>query len=182
MNLIISDIKRYQNGFTGKFEWNEPSLIVIILYRIGYAIRKIRFAPLRWILSIIHLPFFAFFSVFIGISIPRGAKIGSGFRIYHFGGIVINPITEIGKNCSMHQGVTIGVRHTYIDVPILGDNVTIGAGAKILGAIKIGNNVTIGANAVVLTDVPDDCIAVGIPAKIIKKKSDVMNIGISTPW
>lgn len=179
----MSDIRRYKNDFTKKFEWNEPSLIAIILYRIGASIRKIKFTPFRIILSIIHIPFFAFFSIFLGISIPRGVKIGKGFRIYHFGGIVINPIAEIGDNCSMHQGVTIGVRHTYIDVPKIGNNVTIGAGAKILGDIRIGNNAIIGANAVVLIDVPDDYIAVGVPAKIFPKKNiDTDSDKTKTPW
>lgn len=183
MNLIISDIRRYKNDYTKKFEWNEPSFIVLILYRMGASIRKIRFTPLRIILSFFHYPFFGFFSVVLGISIPRGAKIGKGFRIYHFGGVVLNPLTEIGDNCSIHQGVTIGVRHTYIDVPKIGNNVTIGAGAKILGDIHIGDNVIIGANAVVLTDVPDNCIAVGVPAKVIPKKIKSTDSEKSnTPW
>ena len=169
MKLIISDLKRYKNSFNNRFEWNEPSYVVIILYRIGFSIRKIKFKPLRFLLSAIHIPFYAFFSIFMGISIPRGASIGRGFRIYHFGGVVINPLTVIGDNCSFHQGVTVGVRNTYTDVPVIGNNVTVGAGAKLLGDIKIGNNVVIGANAVVLTDVPNDSIAVGIPAKVFKK-------------
>lgn len=69
---------------------------------------------------------------------------------------------------AIFQGVTIGLKKNLGEYPTIGDNVQIGAGAKILGKITIGDNVRIGANAVVLTDVPSNCIAVGIPAKIKK--------------
>jgi serine O-acetyltransferase len=88
----------------------------------------------------------------------------------------LNPETVIGKNCTLRHGVTIGNRQSVHDVPILGDNVEIGVGAVILGHIHVGNNVTIGANAVVLTDVPDDHIAVGVPARVILKKSNNQQI------
>jgi len=83
----------------------------------------------------------------------------------------LNPDTVIGKNCTLRHNVTIGNRLNDHDVPIIGDNVDIGVGAVIMGAIKIGNNVSIGANAVVLCDVPDNHIAVGVPAKIYPKKN-----------
>ena len=105
-----------------------------------------------------------------GINLPVSAKIGPGFRIWHFGCIVLHPQVEIGKNCDIRHGVTIGNQKMYSDVPIIGDNVNIGVGATILGKIKIGNNVTIGANAVVLHDVPDNYTAVGIPARIYPTK------------
>lgn len=181
--MIISDLRRYVNPFNNKFEWNEPSYIVIILFRLGSSIRKIKFKPIRIFLSLIHTPFYSFFSIFMGISIPRNTTIGKGFKIYHFGGIVLNSLTIIGDNCSLHQGVTIGVKNTYTDVPVIGNNVTVGAGAKLLGSIKIGNNVVIGANAVVLCDVPDDSIAVGIPAKVYKKRMpNTHEKSIVTPW
>ena len=77
----------------------------------------------------------------------------------------------MGENCILRQGVTIGTKNEDHDVPVIGNHVEFGAGAKVLGKIRIGNNVTIGANAVVLCDVPDNSIAVGIPAKIYPKKS-----------
>jgi serine O-acetyltransferase len=66
--------------------------------------------------------------------------------------------------------VTIGGRSKIKDLPIIGDNVLIGAGAKILGDVIIGNNVVIGANAVVVESVPDNCVAAGVPARIIKRE------------
>ena len=82
-------------------------------------------------------------------------------------------MTVIGKNCTLRHGVTIGNRQAVDDVPVIGDHVDIGAGAKILGKIRIGNNVSIGANAVVITDVPDNHIAVGVPARILPQKKGV---------
>ena len=167
---IKEDIKRYKEH--GRFEWYEPSLVVIINYRIGRALRSMRPAILGKILCLIHLPFYMFCSVFVGIHIPRGARIGPGLRIWHFGCVILSPDSRIGTNCTLRQGVTIGNRKGLHDVPVIGDNVDIGAGAKILGAITIGNNVSIGANAVVLIDVPDNCVAVGVPARIVKRTEE----------
>lgn len=104
-----------------------------------------------------------------GISIPYNTQIGAGFYIGHFGGIVLNEAARIGRNCNISQGVTIGQanRGDRKGTPVIGDNVYIGPGAKIIGAVRIGNHCAIGANAVVTHDVPDQAVAVGIPAKII---------------
>lgn len=105
-----------------------------------------------------------------GIEIHPGAQIGKGLFIDHGMGVVIGETTIIGDNCLLYQGVTLGgtgkdkgKRH-----PTLGDNVMVGAGAKVLGPINIGNNVKVAANAVVLKDIPDNCTAVGVPARIAR--------------
>ncbi|MER2599295.1 MAG: serine O-acetyltransferase [Caldilineales bacterium] len=107
-----------------------------------------------------------------GISIPPRTKIGSGFYIGHFGNIVVNPYSEIGKNCNISPGVTIGQanRGRNKGYPIIGDNVYIGPGAKIIGAVRIGNDVAIGANCVVTKDIPDNSVVVGIPGKVISQE------------
>lgn len=87
----------------------------------------------------------------------------------HANGIVIHPDALIGPNCLIFQQVTIGTRGPG-GAPQIGGHVDIGAGAKILGPVKIGNHVVIGANAVVLIDVPDNCMAVGIPAVVKPRK------------
>ena len=106
-----------------------------------------------------------------GIEIHPGAKIGKGLFIDHGSGVVIGETAEIGDNCTLYQGVTLG--GTGKDVgkrhPTLGNNVMIGAGAKVLGPFKIGDNSKIAANAVVLSEVPPDSTAVGIPAKVVKR-------------
>jgi len=167
LNNFQLDLKRYKKG--AFIDISEPSIWIIFLYRLGKKIRVIPFVALRFVLNLIFLPVFYLSTVFIGITIPRGCEIGPGLRIYHFGGIALNPLVIIGRNCTMRHGVTIGNRQSDDDVPVLGDDVEIGAGAKILGKIRIGNNVSIGANAVVMIDVPDNHIAVGVPARAIPK-------------
>ena len=107
-----------------------------------------------------------------GIEIHPGAQIGKGLFIDHGMGVVVGETTIIGDNCLLYQGVTLGgtgkdkgKRH-----PTLGNNVMVGAGAKVLGPIHIGNNVKIAANAVVLHDIPDNCTAVGVPARIARRE------------
>jgi serine O-acetyltransferase len=123
---------------------------------------------------------------FTGIEIHPGATIGHGLFIDHGTGVVIGETAEIGDNCTLYQGVTlggtgkdIGKRH-----PTLGNNVMVGAGAKILGPFKVGDNAKIAANAVVLSEVPSDSTAVGIPARIVKRrniKCDLDQVHIPDP-
>jgi serine O-acetyltransferase len=105
-----------------------------------------------------------FWSAVSGADIPLNSHIGGGLLIPHPNGIVLHPEAHIGPNCLLFQQVTIGT--TGNGVPTLGGHVDVGAGAKLLGAIRIGDHAKIGANSVVLTDVPDGCVAVGIPARI----------------
>ena len=109
---------------------------------------------------------------FTGIEIHPGAKIGRGMVIDHGMGVVIGETAEIGDNCTLYQGVTLG--GTGKDVgkrhPTLGNNVMVGAGAKVLGPFTIGDNTKIAANAVVLEEIPENCTAVGMPAKIVRRE------------
>ena len=105
-----------------------------------------------------------------GIEIHPGAKIGKRLVIDHGMGIVIGETAEIGDDCLIYHGVTLGgtgkdqgKRH-----PTIGNNVLIGCGAKVLGPFRVGDNVRIAANAVVLADVPDNATAVGVPAKVVR--------------
>ena len=104
-----------------------------------------------------------------GIHIIPEIDIGPGFYIGHFGNIFLGGKTKIGKFFNISQGCTSGYagRSENRGVPEIGNNVYIAPGAKIIGNIKIGNDVAVGANAVVTRDLPDNSVAVGIPAKII---------------
>ena len=125
-----------------------------------------------------------------GIEIHPGAKIGKRLVIDHGMGIVIGETAEIGDDCLIYHGVTLGgtgkdsgKRH-----PTIGNNVLISTGAKVLGPFKVGDNSRIAANAVVLQEVPSDSTAVGIPARVVRiagKKvdyvGDVDQINVSDP-
>ncbi len=104
-----------------------------------------------------------------GIEIHPGATIGRGLVIDHGTGVVIGETAEIGDNCTIYQGVTLG--GTGKDVgkrhPTLGNGVMIGAGAKVLGPLTIGDNAKIAAGAVALHDIPAGSTAVGIPARVV---------------
>ncbi len=104
-----------------------------------------------------------------GFQIYPETQIGEGFYLGHWGAVVINPKTIIGKNCNIAQGVTIGQqnRGKKQGVPTIGDEVWIGANAVIVGGITIGNNVLIAPNAYVNTDVFSGSVVMGNPAQII---------------
>ncbi len=106
---------------------------------------------------------------FTGIEIHPGATIGRRFFIDHGMGVVIGETAEIGDDCTLYHGVTLGgtswkqgKRH-----PTLGNNVVVGAGAKVLGPLQLGDNVRVGSNAVVVKDVPEGATVVGIPGRIV---------------
>ncbi len=105
-----------------------------------------------------------------GVEIHPAAKIGKGLVIDHGMGVVIGETTVIGDNCVLYQNVTLGgtgkdsgKRH-----PTLGNNVMIGAGAKVLGPFKVGDNARVAAGAVVLSEVPPNSTAVGVPARVVR--------------
>ncbi len=104
-----------------------------------------------------------------GFQIPPNV-CGPGLQIFHYGWIIINEKTRIGKNLTIYPGVEIGHKSREGGAPCIGDNCFIGAGTKIFGPIHIGNNVTIAPNSIVTKDIPDNCIAGGIPFRIIKMK------------
>ncbi|MBE6700949.1 MAG: serine O-acetyltransferase [Ruminococcaceae bacterium] len=124
---------------------------------------------------------------FTGIEIHPGATIGRGLFIDHGSGVVIGETAEIGDECTLYQGVTlggtgkdIGKRH-----PTLGNGVLVGAGAKVLGPFKVGDRAKIAAGSVVLTEIPPDSTAVGAPARVVKRdgqrQSDLDQIHIPDP-
>lgn len=163
-NLINSDLHRYPGGAMSYF--SEPGFKYICILRLTYYTSTHKYLyPLHLLLKFKLICLMRRY----GIQIPYATKIGRGFYIGHFGTIVVNPKTVIGNNVNISQGVTIGRanRGKNAGTAIIGDEVYIGPGAKIVGAVRIGNRVAIGANAVVTTNVPDDAVVAGIPAKVI---------------
>lgn len=107
-----------------------------------------------------------------GIHIGRNTVIGPGLVMPHPSSIIIGEGVVIGENCTVYQQTTIGLKeHAQTEYPSIGNDVVIYAGAKIIGAVRIGNHVSVAANAVVTKDCPDYCVAKGVPAQCVKKKS-----------
>jgi serine O-acetyltransferase len=167
-SIIFDDLFRYTGEKSIKAFFiaylKIPGFKYMVWFRIATRARekmKLLYIPLWMKLHRLQYKF--------GYDIPAGTKIDVGFFIGHLGGIVITPKATIGKNCNISQFVTIGFssRGCNIGYPSIKDNVYIGPGAVIIGNIIIGNNAAIGANAVVLSDVPDNAVVVGVPARIV---------------
>ena len=164
------------NELLGAYQRRDPAarskLEVFLLYQGVHAVLYHRLA--HW-LYCHHCRFLARFvsqwsRFWTGIEIHPGAKIGKNLVIDHGMGIVIGETAEVGDDCLIYHGVTLGgtgkdqgKRH-----PTIGNNVLISCGAKVLGPFKVGDNARIASNAVVLSEVPADATAVGIPAQIVR--------------
>lgn len=142
-----------------------PGFHAVVLHRVNHLLWKLKIPLIPRLLS--HIG-----RLLTGIEIHPGAKIGAGFFIDHGMGVVIGETAEIGEDCLLYQGATLGgtgkekgKRH-----PTLGRGVVVGAGAKVLGNIRVGDYAKIGANSIVLKSVPDYSIVVGVPGRVIKKK------------
>ena len=153
-------------------DWSCQGFWAMLVYRFGRWRYGFKMAIIRKPLSLMYKLLYKMIQIVTGIELPCEVPVGRNFRIDHFGGIIISGFSKFGDNCIIRNGVTIGLKNLdEKTAPVFGNNVNIGAGAKILGAITIGNNVDIGANAVVIDNVPDNSIAVGVPARIVQKKS-----------
>jgi serine O-acetyltransferase len=141
-----------------------PGLHALWFHKVSHRLYKRGLKTLPRVISrIAHL--------FTNIDIHPGAQICPGFFIDHGTGVVIGETTEIGKNVTLFQGVTLGgtgkergKRH-----PTLRDNVVVSAGDTVIGPIEIGKNSKIGAGSVVINDVPDEATVVGVPGRIVKR-------------
>ena len=147
------------------------------LYRYGRWRYTIRWRWLRMPFSFLYKVLKPICEILTGIELPCEVTLGRRFRIDHFGGIIVSGDAVFGDDCVIRNGVTVGLKHTgHRGAPILGHRVDIGAGAKILGPIRIGDDVLIGANAVVLTDVPSNSVAVGVPARVLRRKTSMLEV------
>ena len=183
---LARTLEKVKNDFSVVFErdpaarnWMEvlfcyPGLHALLLHRIATYLwwHGLKF-PARFISHVSRL--------LTGIEIHPGAVIGSRFFIDHGAGVVIGETSEIGDDVVLYQGVTLGgvslskgKRHPTID-----NEVVIGAGAKILGPVRVGAGSMVGAGSVVVKDLPEGSIAVGVPAKVIsKRRVDVHEISL----
>jgi serine O-acetyltransferase len=165
LNNIRADLAAYEGN------WGAQGFWVMVVYRFGRWRYTVSPAVLRKFFSLVYKLSYKLVQILTGVELPCEVPVGKVFVIDHFGGIVISGYASFGDHCRIRNGVVVGLRR--VDEPYapqIGNYVDIGAGAKLLGNIRIGNNVVIGANAVVLCDVPDDHLAVGVPAEVRPRK------------
>ena len=178
-DVMFQDLKETVAAYKARDPAARSALQILLLYPGVKAVRSHRKA--HWC----YEHGFFFLARFIsqrsrrrtGIEIHPGAKIGKRLVIDHGMGVVIGETAEIGDDCLIYHGVTLGgtgkdcgKRH-----PTIGNNVLIATGAKVLGPFRVGNNVRIAANAVVLSEIPDDATAVGVPARVVKIAGERVN-------
>ncbi len=149
-----------------------PGMWVMLQYRVSRWVHfHLHIPGVRSLLKLVCAIWQKLVEMVTGVELPNRAEIGGGVFMPHANGIVIHIDAKIGCNCNISQQVTIGVGGSNPSgTPTIGDRVFLGPGAKIFGLITVGNDVAIGANAVVLKDLADHVVAVGIPAKVISDK------------
>lgn len=165
--LVLEDLKAHRERLLALGFW------ALLVYRFGHARFVIRSKILRAPWTIVYIVLHKLVEVFLGISIGSTARIGRRLEIEHHGCIVIHGATEMGDDCLIRQGVTIGNSGADdpLGAPKIGNRVQIGAGAKLIGRITVGDDAIVGANAVVVRDVPSGAVVGGVPARILKQRA-----------
>lgn len=150
-------------------DWTLPGFRAIAFCRFGQWRMGVRWLVVRAPLSVLYRMLYRRARNVYGIELPYTVKLGRRVIIEHQGAIVIHGHAEIGDDCVLRQGVTLGNRYLEKphEAPKLGKRVNVGAGAKLMGDITVGDDVSIGANAVVIHNVGNKQTVVGIPAKPI---------------
>lgn len=169
--VIKADLYRY-GGLSGKSGLLK-GILKIPGFKYMYCFRKATLSGSRSLQRFFYRLLLKRYAVRYGFQIPLSARIGEGFYIGHFGTIVISSKAQIGKNCNISHGVTIGKanRGRLKGYPVIGDKVWIGTGSVIVGNVNIGSNTLIAPNSFVNFDVPGNSLVIGNPAKIIAREN-----------
>jgi len=173
MNLfayLFQDREANRKNFKGQF--------VLFLFRLAQVINR---SMITKVIFYLYLLWYRYFVEWVlGIELPRKLTAGKGLIIYHGQALVVNQGVIIGDNCVLRNSVTIGHKKlsdgTFTACPRIGNNVDIGANVCIIGDVTIGDNVIIGAGSVVVKSVPDNCVVVGNPARILEKKENPIHL------
>ena len=181
LQLIRSDYDRYNVTGEGKAH---PLAIILLtqglwasaVYRAAHAIRLVRDeSPFHRLADLVFIFIQKWIEIITSINLPADCEIGEGLYIGHFGPIIVNGKTRLGRNCNLSQGVTIGMvqRGERQGVPVIGDRVYIGPNAIIIGDVEVGHDVAIGAGAVVTRSAPPLAVMAGNPAKVLSHEGSV---------
>lgn len=138
-------------------------------FRLGQYLQREAPPPVRAALRLPHAVLHRALEWSVGIHLSPQASVGPGLYIGHYGGIWVSPRARIGAHCNINHHVTIGVAGREHGAPQLGDRVWVGPGAVITGPVEIGSNAVIGANSLVVADVPESGVAVGVPARVVSR-------------
>ena len=162
-SLLREDLRVHEGKLLEQGFW------ALAVHRFGNWRMSVPTKLLRAPFSIVYKLLYRFVEWTCGISLPYTVKVGRRVRIWHHGGMILHA-ASIGNDVQIRQNTTFGVARTdhNFELPDIGDGADIGVGACVLGNIRIGSYAVIGANAVVLRDVPDNAVAVGVPAKVVK--------------
>jgi serine O-acetyltransferase len=164
MNLVAdlrADFRRHGSSLKNLAFW------ALATYRFGNWVYTLP-RPLRWVGGKTYGVLMLWVEMTSGIWLNREARIGTDFHLVHSGNVKIHPDAVIGDRVGVMQDVTIGTGEDGAGAPIVGNDVFIGAGAKVLGPIRVGDRARIAANSLVISDVPPDTTAIGVPAKILR--------------
>jgi serine acetyltransferase len=152
-------------------DWTRPGFRAVAVSRLGRLQQDSPSRVVRRIVRVVYRRLHRRIRNCYGIELPWTVTLGRRPVFEHQSGIVVHGYAELGDDCVIRQGVTIGNRYKErpFDAPRLGARVDVGAGAQILGMVSIGDDARIGANAVVLSDIPAGATAVGVPAVIVRR-------------
>lgn len=157
----------------------EQGFWAVAVHRFGNWRMGVRWKVARAPLTVMYRLMYLFVEVAAGISLPYTIRLGRRVRIWHHGGIILHA-RSIGDDVQIRQNTTMGIASVdrHLDLPTIGDRVDIGCGACILGAVTVGDDCKIGANAVVLADVPAGSTAVGVPARVVRRRPPEAGPGV----
>jgi serine O-acetyltransferase len=162
MKVLINDWNKHKKAAV-------RALFALWVYRFGRWTLSIKFWPLKKIMSLIYFILQPISELISGIYLHRDTKIGEDPHFIHAGNTQINPAAVLGDRVGIMHGVTIGSEPSDPKLPVIGNDVFLGVNSTILGGVTLGDGVTVAANSLVISDVPEGCLAIGVPAKVLPK-------------
>lgn len=177
LSILREDLERYNEpgvrrgtlryySYLLQQAYTHPGLIAVVVFRLGGSVRRCRIPALRQLLELIYQVLYALVRFGLQIEVPRDTNIGPGFRIDHYGSILINSQAMVGRNFTITQGVLVGGSES--GNPVIGDDVHCGVGAKIIGGITLGDCIKIGAGAIVTRSFKGNAVLAGVPARVLR--------------